>query len=47
MNGPNKLDCYITVDWKGLPETNTLPYLAYSLVTKKIKCCDYNYTTVH
>ncbi len=25
MNGPNKLECYITPGWKGLPGTNTLP----------------------
>jgi hypothetical protein len=25
-NGPNKLECYITLKWKGLPVTNTLAY---------------------
>jgi len=25
-NGPNKLECYITVSWKGLPGTNTPTY---------------------
>jgi len=29
-NGPNKLECYIAVCWKGLPETNTLAYWAHS-----------------
>jgi hypothetical protein len=27
MNGTIKLKCYITVDWKGLPGTNSLKYL--------------------
>jgi hypothetical protein len=27
-NGPNKLECYITLDWKGLQRTNTLAYRA-------------------
>jgi hypothetical protein len=26
MNGSNKLDCYITLGWKGLPVTDTLAY---------------------
>jgi hypothetical protein len=26
MNGPNKAKCYITIGWKGLPETKTLAY---------------------
>ncbi len=26
MNGANKLEYYITNDWKGLPGTNTLAY---------------------
>jgi hypothetical protein len=29
MNGPNRLECYITFGWKGLPITNTLA------------CCEY------
>ncbi len=29
-NRPNKLDCCITLSWKGLPVTNTLTYLASS-----------------
>jgi hypothetical protein len=45
MNGPNKLECYITVDWEGLAGTKILPVWAYSLVMKKIKCCEYNYST--
>ncbi len=28
-NGPNKLECYITLAWKGLPATNTSAYLAH------------------
>ncbi len=30
MNGPNKLMCYIALDWKVLPGTNTLVYWAQS-----------------
>jgi len=43
LNGSNKLDHYITLDWtwKGLPRTNTLAYRAHSQVTKKMKCCEY------
>jgi len=33
MNGPNKLDCYITLGWKG-PWTNTLAYWAHSYIDK-------------
>ncbi len=25
-NGPNKLECYITLEWKGKPGSNTLAY---------------------
>jgi hypothetical protein len=35
MNGLNKLECYIAVCLKSLRGTNTLAYLAHSLVTKK------------
>jgi hypothetical protein len=28
MIGTDKLECYITIDWKGLPGTNTLAYCA-------------------
>jgi hypothetical protein len=28
--GPNKLECYITSIWKGLPGTNTISYQAHS-----------------
>jgi hypothetical protein len=41
MNLPNKLDCCITLSWKGLPVTNKLTYFAYSNVTMKMKCCEY------
>jgi hypothetical protein len=30
-NGPRKLECYITLGWKGLLQTNTL---AYCLIQK-------------
>ncbi len=29
-NVPNKLECYVTLIWKGLLETNTLVYLAHA-----------------
>jgi hypothetical protein len=38
---PNKLQCYITVGWKGLSGTNALAYWAYLYVMKKMKCCEY------
>ncbi len=34
LNGPNKLQYYITLGWKGLPWTYSLTYLANLLVTK-------------
>jgi hypothetical protein len=34
MNGPNKVKCYITLGWKGLPETNALAYFAQFLSYK-------------
>jgi hypothetical protein len=42
MNGPNKLESYITFDWKSLQWTNTLAYWDQLKVMKKMKCCDYN-----
>ncbi len=41
MNETNKLHCYITIDWIGMPGTNTLAYWAHLKDTKKMKCCDY------
>jgi hypothetical protein len=35
MNGPKKLESYITLGWKGLPETNTLAYWAHLIVAKE------------
>jgi len=32
----NKLQCYITLDWKGLLRTNALAYWAQSCVTKSV-----------
>ncbi len=29
INGPNKLDCFITLGFKGLPGTNTVAYWAH------------------
>jgi hypothetical protein len=42
MNQPNKLECYITLGWKGLQVKNTLAYWVYLEVTKKIKGCEYD-----
>ncbi len=39
--GSNTLDCYISIGWKALLMTNTTAYWGYSLVAKKIKCCEY------
>ncbi len=39
MNGYNKLECYIKLDWSDLTGPNTLAYWAHSKVTKKIDCC--------
>jgi len=30
MNGLNKLDCFISLGWKGLPVTNHPAYWAHS-----------------
>jgi hypothetical protein len=35
MTGPNKLERYVTLGWKGMPVTHALAYLAHSLVMKK------------
>ena len=32
---PNKLDCYIALDWKGLTRTNTVAYLVGELEGKE------------
>jgi hypothetical protein len=40
-NGPNKLECYITLGWKGLPRKNTLADFTHSQVMKKMKCFEY------
>jgi hypothetical protein len=36
MNGPKKLDCYISLVWKGLPGKNALGYWTQSLVARKM-----------
>ncbi len=33
-----KLDCYLTLGWKGMPRTNTP---AYWIIAKIMRCCDY------
>ncbi len=42
MNGPNKLEHYITLCLKGLPRTNALSYWAHLHVTNKMKGCEYS-----
>ncbi len=46
MNGPNKLECYVTLGCKGLLGTNILAYWAHLYVARKIKCCKY-YSSHH
>jgi hypothetical protein len=36
MIGPDKLECYITISWKGLPVTNRLPYQDHVKVTNNV-----------
>ncbi len=42
MNEPNKVECYITIVWKGLPLANTLAYWTNLQVLKKMKPLDLN-----
>jgi hypothetical protein len=37
------LQCYITLDWSGLPENNIQAYFAHLYVTEKMKCCKYDF----
>ncbi len=41
MNQPNKLECYIILDWKGFPITNTPTSWSDLKATKK-KFCEYH-----
>ncbi len=41
MNRPNKLECYITLSWKGFSGTSALAYWTHLYLTKKIKCCEF------
>jgi hypothetical protein len=49
MNGPNKLEFYITQGTKDLQDINTLAYWAHWQVAKKTKCCvsDSSYKTFY
>ncbi len=38
----SKSECYITLSWKDMPDSNTLAYWAHVLITKKMKCCEYD-----
>jgi hypothetical protein len=42
MNGPNKLECYFRLSWKGLQGTNAHAYWALLLVKKKMKVYEYD-----
>jgi hypothetical protein len=42
-NAPTKLECYIALGWKGLPDANTLAFRAHLQVAKKTKCCKYDF----
>jgi hypothetical protein len=42
MNRAFKVECYITLGWKGLSGANTLAYWAHPKVTKKMECCEYS-----
>ncbi len=37
MNGPHKLECCITLEWKGLAGTNTLVQIVYLVALKELK----------
>jgi hypothetical protein len=41
MNGPNELECYITLDCKCFAGENTLAYRTHFLAMEKMKCCEY------
>jgi hypothetical protein len=45
-NRPNKLECYITLGWKGLLPDNTIAYWANLYIMQKIKCSEYGATTL-
>jgi hypothetical protein len=36
VNGPNKLECYITLDWKGFPDTKRSSLLGSLISYEKI-----------
>jgi hypothetical protein len=40
-NGPNKLECFITLGWKVLHHIKTLACSAHLQVMKTINCCKY------
>ncbi len=44
-NGPNKLECYNTLVWKGLTLTKNLAYWTSQQVMKKMRCCEYDSKT--
>ncbi len=39
---PNKLECFLTPDWKGQPETNTPAYRDHLSITNKMKRFKYD-----
>jgi hypothetical protein len=46
-NGPNKLEYYIPLGWKGFQRTNTLAYCAHSYVSEEMRCCEYDPKSVN
>jgi hypothetical protein len=40
MIGPNKIEHYVALGWKGMPAINNLAYVAHSYDTGK-KYCEY------
>ena len=47
MNGPDMLECYISLGWKGLPGSNTINYKVQSLVMRDMKCCEHDTFTLY
>ncbi len=41
MNGPSRLQCFITLSWNGLICTNILAFWTNQTVLVKLKCCGY------
>jgi hypothetical protein len=42
MNGTNRPECFTLTSLSSLVQSNALAYWAHTLVTKKMKCCEYS-----